>query len=392
MHAMDRVAPLKSLRFARIALTGRFASMTRREAQRIIEERGGVVVRSVSKRTTALIVGMYGWPLQRDGRPCPKIRRADELGSRGARIRVISERQFLELAGLGEHEPKLNKTYPRDEVCDLLDLTPHRLIEFERLGLIRAQRSMYDFQDIVSLRTLLDLVGSGVDPVVINRSLESFRRILPAERPLAQLDLIASDGQLAAHVGGVMVSPDGQLLMDFDGRTLAYAESPAHALKLPEPRDDWSAARWIAHACDLEDDERYEEAVIACERAHAMEPSAEALFNWGNALRGLGDMDAAAAKFAAAAHLRPSMVVAWYNLADVLEELGDVDGAVRALTLAVESDPLFADAHFNLASCLEAAGQGDRAADHWRRYAQLDGDSEWAEIARDRAAEHAEGP
>jgi tetratricopeptide (TPR) repeat protein len=385
MHATDRAAPLTSLRFARIALTGRFASMTRSEAEQIIRDCGGDHVRSISKRTTALVVGMYGWPLQRDGRPCPKIRRADELNARGGRIRVISERRFLELAGLREREPQIDKCYARDQVCRLLDIPPQRLLEYERLGLVRAERGRYDFQDIVSLRTLLDLLASGVDCATINRSLESLQRIIPAERPLAQLALIARGDEVAARVGGSMISPDGQLLMDFDATV--HPSVPALALDLPSPRADWSAARWLAHACALEEEERYEEAAEACEAAFSLDPSAEALFNWGNALRGTGDLGAAAMKFARAARKDPTMVVAWYNLADVLEESGDVDGAVKALTKAVEADPMFADAHFNLASCLEVVGRNDQAVSHWRRYSQLDTGSEWSRIALEHAGE-----
>ena len=53
----------------------------------------------------------------------------------------------------------------------------------------------------------------------------------------------------------------------------------------------------------------------------------------------------------------------------------------------IQVEPEFADAHFNLAMLLETLGNAGRARDHWRRYLELDPESKWAEIIRQRLEE-----
>src|SRR5690349_13270815 len=73
----------------RVALTGRMASMSRRECQGLIRERGGVPVDAVSERTGVLVVGMFGWPLLADGRVTDKLHKAERIQERGGRIEIL---------------------------------------------------------------------------------------------------------------------------------------------------------------------------------------------------------------------------------------------------------------------------------------------------------------
>ena len=54
-------------RLARVAFTGRVASMRRRELAEHICAAGGAVHETVSRRTSMLVVGGHGWPLLPDG-------------------------------------------------------------------------------------------------------------------------------------------------------------------------------------------------------------------------------------------------------------------------------------------------------------------------------------
>ncbi|MCU0255380.1 MAG: hypothetical protein MUF60_01435, partial [Vicinamibacterales bacterium] len=67
-------------------LTGTLARMTRDEAQREIEARGGKVTGSVSRKTTWLVAGSDAGS---------KLARAESLG-----VRVIEEAAFAEMLGL----------------------------------------------------------------------------------------------------------------------------------------------------------------------------------------------------------------------------------------------------------------------------------------------------
>ena len=68
-----------------VVFTGALSSMTRDEAKALVEELGGTVSNSVSRKTDLVIVGEN---------PGSKYQRAQQLG-----IKTISEEEFLKLVG-----------------------------------------------------------------------------------------------------------------------------------------------------------------------------------------------------------------------------------------------------------------------------------------------------
>src|ERR1700682_5072415 len=91
---------IEPLRRARVAFTGKLASMTRTEAFRIVKEAQGEALPNVTRRTSILVVGMEGWPLLADGLPSRKLRHAEGLNTQGYQISILPESAFLEIAGL----------------------------------------------------------------------------------------------------------------------------------------------------------------------------------------------------------------------------------------------------------------------------------------------------
>ena len=79
--------PEKTLRGVRLVLTGSLESMTRAAARTAVEERGGKLVSSVSKVTTALVAGAS---------PGSKLAKAESLG-----VKVIDESTLLALIERG---------------------------------------------------------------------------------------------------------------------------------------------------------------------------------------------------------------------------------------------------------------------------------------------------
>jgi len=79
--------PEKTLQGVRLVLTGSLESMTRAEARVAVEERGGKLVSSVSKVTTALVAGAS---------PGSKLAKAKSLG-----VDVIDEARFRSLLAHG---------------------------------------------------------------------------------------------------------------------------------------------------------------------------------------------------------------------------------------------------------------------------------------------------
>jgi tetratricopeptide (TPR) repeat protein len=368
-----------SLKQAKVTFTGKFASMTREEACQIVREAGGEPTPAVSRRTSFVVVGMEGWPLLPDGMISSKLKCAEELIRRGYDIRIISEETFLELAGRkARPQGPFQKAYPAEEVCKLLRLPAETLRRWEQFGLIRSQDGLYDFQDLVSLRTIAELVGRGVRPETIGKSLKALGAVLPGtERPLAQLRVVAENPKaILVELGDHLIAPNGQLLINFEAK-----HKPAGAvIAIDEKVTD---TEWFEFGQACEEEESYAEAADAYRKAVARQHCfPEAYFNLGNVLRLMGQPHLATEAYHSAISQDPLMATAWYNLADIQEEQGEILQAIHSLLRALEACPAYADAHFNLALCYEKVEQERDAARHWTAYLKLDPSSQWAKIAR----------
>lgn len=353
--------------------------MSHEEACRLVREAGGEPSTGVSRKTSFLIVGMAGWPLLADGGIGSKLKRAEELRQRGCDIRILSEEAFLELLGRKNRvETDVPKTHSAADVCKRLRLSSEALQRWEQFGLIHPVDGFYDFQDLVSIRTIAELVDRGVRLETIAKSLQSLASILPeVDRPLSQLKIVAQNPKaLHLDLGESLMAPNGQMLINFD-------EAPRREATIVPLHTIPCGTEWFEHGQRCEESENYSEAVDAYRRAISAEPGfAAAWFNLGNVLRMLGQLDAAGEAYQEASRQDAAMVAAWYNLADVLEEQGKVEDAVASLETALQVSPSYADAHFNLALCYEKLNRRREAKRHWEAYLKLDASSQWAKIAR----------
>lgn len=84
---------------AHFCLTGAFATGSRKECEREIEDRGGIPKSGVTKKTRYLVIGNVGsvdWANTTYGR---KIEKAVMLRDDGSNISIISERHWLDALG-----------------------------------------------------------------------------------------------------------------------------------------------------------------------------------------------------------------------------------------------------------------------------------------------------
>ncbi|MEX2217740.1 MAG: tetratricopeptide repeat protein [Phycisphaerales bacterium] len=388
VHAGEQAATecggAAALRGQRVAFTGRFATLTRAEAEKRIGDAGGGLAPSVSPRTTMLVVGMRGWPLMDSGRITGKLAQAEQLRAGGHAIRIVSETEFRELLGLDPAPEGVSKSLTPRQVCGALGVDQKTLERWERCGLVRSSQGRYDFRDLVSLRTVTNLVARGVSPVVIRKSLDALSRLLPGvERPLAQLNILVSDsGELVAEVEEALLTQSGQLEMRFGTSPGSTIEPKPLSLVRADNRD---SAAWIELGLGHELSGNLAEAEHAYRRAAALAPSdASPQFNLGNTLLAGGRLEAAAERYAQAVALDPGHAASWFNLAHVQDALGDRQSAIRYLRRAISADPAYADAHYNLADAAERAGDRLTAEAAWDEYLRLDPASPWAREARRR--------
>lgn len=372
------------LRGKEVAFTGRLASMTRQEAAVLVAACGGRFARDLSRRTDYLVVGQDGWPLEIDGRLTRKLRKARGLETDVTAVTVLSEQAFLEAAGLVDRRDQIRRLHTTGQISRLLGLKGSTIRAWVKAGLIVPARTehrlcYFDFQQVAGAKALRELVGAGVAPAVIRRSLSELKALgIGAEGPLLQLALIERDGKLLARLqGGQLVEPTGQLVFDFAPRP-AEGSVAAGATGL-------SSREWIERALDHEEAGRLKEADRAyAEAIQTGEIGADVLFNHGNVLYALDRKEEALARFQEALDLDPAYVEAWNNLGNALGDLGRVEEAIAAYARALTIAPAYADAHYNLAETLHQAGFLDRAARHWRAYLREDSRSAWADEARSR--------
>lgn len=364
----------------RVTFTGKLLSMPRSQAVRVVQSAGGSVSTSVSRRTNALIVGMGGWPLLPSGEVSSALQRAEELNRNGATIRISSEEEFLEDIGQKPRGPALEKCYAADEICNLTGVTRDKLRRWEQLGLVRSSGGRFDFQDLISLRTLTELVERGVRPEVISRSLKGLASILPGtDRPLAQLQIVMENSRsLMGELNGCQITAEGQFILNFDASR--SGSLPSLEWKGIEADD---AESWLERGRQAEENEEFDQAADAYRKAIAKEPESPAgFFNLGNVLRAQDRPDAALELFRLAVTLDPALCEAWYNIADIDEERGRLPEAIESLKRSIAACSTFADAYYNLALCFEKLGERQEARRCWSEYVRLDPASDWASVAR----------
>src|SRR5215469_8146742 len=339
-----------------VAFTGRLACITRAEAFEVVRQHGGTPGQTVTKRTKLLVVGELGWPLFDDGRPSNKLTRA-----RSYNVPVVSERRFLEW--IGKFIPdNANKAYSLDQLASLSGLSGEKIQELAQLSLLDERAGRFGFRDLASARQIAKLLADGVRLSEIIRSVNEIRKWLP-DIGLGNVRLHPGPcDSLEVEQAGARTDKRGQFVLAVDDRR-------------HNPDDLFASAQAAEQAGDIAEAERFYRMLMK-----SKDPSAA--FNLGNMLRAHGRNVEAEAALQAATRIDPDFAQAWYNLGDLLDEQGRSEAAIECLRKCLQAVPDYADAIFNLALLLQRRNECAEAADYWRRYLAIDGQSEWATRAR----------
>jgi tetratricopeptide (TPR) repeat protein len=366
-----------------VAFTGRLASMTRAKAAELVRAHGGSFVATVSQRTSFLVVGQDGWPLQQDGRLTDKLRKARSLQRAGSPITVLPEGELLSRLGLEPRAEEVRQHYSTAQLSRLLKIPGDRLRRWVAAGLIQAAEtingiSLFDYSQVVSARTLCDLFHAGVRPDRLRRSIRQLQSWMDnVEQPLLQLAVLERNGDLVVRLEDGLAEPTGQRCFDF-----ADCEEH-HTVSLSQP--PLTADEWFELGCQHENGDRLGEAVEAYRQALlASGPNFHISFNLANVLYRQGDKEQAVERYHQALELDQSAAEVWNNLGVALADLARAEQAVAAFERALAANPQYADAHYNLADHLESTGRSREAIEHWQAYVNQDPHSEWAAHARRR--------
>src|SRR5262249_28783981 len=196
---------------------------------------------------------------------------------------------------------------------------------WEKSGLIHAVETVhgishFDYRQVVSAKTLCDLVQAGVKPARLRRSIRQLQRwLINLEQPILQLAILERDGALLFRLENGLAEPRGQRCFDFadpvDQATLSLSQWPA------------TADQWFERGCEHADAERFDDAVKAYRQALRMGgPNPTLCFHLANALYALGEKGPARERFYQAVELKAEFGEAWNNLGTVRAELGTEGG------------------------------------------------------------------
>ncbi len=373
---------------ARVALTGRFATMTQREIADLVGQFGGQCVSSPGRHTRFLVVGSAGPPLGGDGQPSQALQRARQLRADGYDIQIINEEQFLETElNLFGDDDQIRQRYTIAQLSRILNVSRDTIRLWIRGGLIEPVETVhrlkfFDFKQVSSAKILCDLLNEGLPLAKIRESLQRVRDWMPGmDSPLTQLSVLEENGRLLVRLtDGRLAEPCGQLQLDFD--------EAREQLSLAIEDAGKSADEWFQEALDRENQGDYPGAIRAYEQAIEREADDPILhFNLGNVLYAAQLLAEAEMQFRRAVELDENYVEAWNNLGTVLADLNRYGESVQVFERAIEVFPLYADAHFNIGDVYVSLGQPHLAHEHWKRYLQLDPKSPWAADVRSRLAQ-----
>ena len=293
--------------------------------------------------------------------------------------------------------------YTLGDAARILKVAPSRLRYWGRTSLVEPSEALdsqpaYGFSDLVSVRSLIGLLDSGVPLAHIRRSVAAVRKIMPeVERPVNELRLwIEGSDRVVVRHRGVLIEPGGQTVIDFSDDLGQPTNALAHlvvakrgeenALETPAQLGRDAAREWFERGCEL-DSERTTcaDAIEAYLRAIEIDPSyADAHCNLGSLYFNRNRRSTARACFERALELEPGHVEANLNIAIVLEDEGRDESALRHYRRALRSDPLYADTHVSLALLYEKLGLLRKARAHWLGYLRLEPSGAWGDVARSR--------
>ena len=410
----------ESLVGRRVAIIGKLAGMSRRDAQQLIREHGGTAVEPAAD-VQVLVVGEAELPLAIDSRVID-LDDATRAAVDEGRIEVIAETQLWQRLGLVEAEQHVHRLYTPAMLAELLQVPVAIVRRWHRRGLIVPRREVrrlpyFDFQEVATARRLAELLAAGMSPKAIEKKLAALARYVPAvERPLAQLSVIVQGKQLLLRQGDGLIAPGGQLWFNFGPRAQADAdkgEAVHHedvqdaneaaasaqeqeiadaAVALPIKRCEAATpAEMLNQAAALEDEGQLV-AAVEMYRAALMGggPAPEVCFALAELLYRLGDTSAARERYYMAIELDEEYVEARANLGCVLAESGDGELAVAAFEGALAFHDQYPDVHYHLARTLDDLDRRAEADLHWRSFLELSPESPWADTARRRLAEQSE--
>ncbi len=387
----------------RVALVGKLSGVTRREAEQLIREHGGLIAARVDGDTELVVVGDESSDNRSFAAAQASLDDAARLAWQEGRLQLLGESELWSRLGLVDAGTEVKRLYTPVMLAELVRVPVRAVRHWHRKGHLDAERQVgrlpyFNFEQVRVAQRLAELLSAGCSLSQIDRKLNELTRLRPDTLlPLSDAAVVVVGRRLYVRRGDQLTEPSGQLLIDFDGANnsetaaaddLAAASIPISALAptaVPGDIESFATDDLRSLAEDFEQTGEVDRA-IEVYRSILMSGNftAEDHFSLAELLYRCGDLAAARERYYAAIELDENYVEARANLGCLLAESGEHALAEAAFRGALEYHPDFADAHFHLARLLDATSQTSEASRHWQRFLDLAPASPWAEEALDR--------
>jgi tetratricopeptide (TPR) repeat protein len=274
------------------------------------------------------------------------------------------------------------KENPREismrELQSMLGVSRHVVTGLLSAGFVTPSRGprkeyRFTFQDVVLVRTALQLRAARIPPRKITQALSRLKDELPDELPLSGIRVSAVGNDVAVRTGPSQWDAiTGQLLLDFEvaeikGEVVFLDTAPAPGDSTRQA-EEWYELGEQLRTSDVEGAERaYRQAI-----ALSPHPFYAAFVDLGALLceRESRCADALQVFNEALAHF-PEDAALHFNRAIAYEDLGRMQDAERSYRRCLELEPSYADAHHNLAILLEKRGDMRGLLRHFNAYRRL---------------------
>jgi tetratricopeptide repeat protein/BRCA1-like protein len=356
-----------------IVFTGKLSTIGRREAHALVERLGGTAADEVTARATMLVLGVEG---AERGERSQKVKKAQQLNERGlASIRILTEDQFCDLAGLPSPESLKQQYYTLRDVLGMYPRVREDHVRYlQKWGLIQPV-----------IRTHADVYLGFADLLVIRQASADLEQGAPFRAVLRSLK-DSRDGQLSLNF-----RLDAEPAKIIKLRPKPIPELVPAATERPGLQPAFVPHPTLAEECfvkasvlDDGDEANLDEAAGWYRRALEADPYlVAALINLANIHYARDELAEAQALYERAIGLEPDFFEAHFNLGNIYHDLGQFPEAAMCYRDALALNVEYADAHFYLAVTLEKMGQSQDAKPHWRSYQRLAPEGEWVELARE---------
>ena len=392
----------------RVMLVGKLASMSRRDAERLIREAGGQLVDRAGDDVDLIVASDE----TADAKRLAANRELfdDQFRARiiGGAIEVLHESDLWAHLGLVDSGPDSERLYTPAMLAELVRVPVAAIRQWHSRGALQAKREVrrlayFDFEEVHVARKLAQLLHAGCSLPAVNRQLQTLSRVLAdVPRPLTDPNVVVEGRRLFIRRDEGLAEPTGQLLIDFDAEKNPSTEhtepvalpfvAPTTLLGSTATASQPAAADDLrALAAELEGNGELQQATEVYRAIlFSNEATSEDHFALAGLLYLLNDLSAARERYYIAIELDEDYVEARSNLGCILAELGETNLAEAAFRGALEYHPDYADAHYHLARLLDRADRSAEAARHWQLFMNLAPASPWADEARERLEETAD--